>query len=163
MNTEKTPGFPRKKCGQYGHGRNAGPHLTSALGVLGCTGSVGQRFMLLLIEHPHFALHTIGASSRSAGKKYGDVAPWKQARALPEKYGELVVKPCEPEEFKDCDIVFSGLDSSVAGEIEMAFLKANLAVFSNAKNYRQDPLVPLIVPTVNLDHCTCFRSLGFPL
>ena len=78
--------------------------------------------MLLLMEHPHFDLHAIGASSRSAGKKYGDVAPWKQTKELPEIYGKFVVKPCEPEEFKDCDIVFSGLDSSVAGEIEMAFL-----------------------------------------
>lgn len=104
------------------------------------------------MEHPHFDLHAIGASSRSAGKKYGDIAPWKQTKSLPEKYGNIVVKPCEPEEFEDCDIVFSGLDSSVAGGIEMAFLKANLAVFSNAKNYRQDPLVPLIVPTVNLGH-----------
>jgi aspartate-semialdehyde dehydrogenase len=34
----------------------------------------------------------------------------------------------------------------------MAFLKSNLAVFSNAKNYRQDPMVPLVVPTVNLSH-----------
>lgn len=34
----------------------------------------------------------------------------------------------------------------------MDFLKANLAVFSNAKNYRRDPLVPLVVPTVNLPH-----------
>lgn len=108
--------------------------------------------MLLLIEHPYFVLHTIGASKRSVGQKYGDVAPWKQTKALPAKYGELEVKPCKPEEFKDCDIVFSGLDSSVAGEIEMEFLKANLSVFSNAKNYRQDSLVPLIVPTVNLDH-----------
>ena len=66
--------------------------------------------------------------------------------------GDLVVKPCEPEEFKDCDFIFSGLDSNVATEIEMAFLKANLRVFSNAKNYRQDPLVPLVVPTVNLSH-----------
>ena len=62
------------------------------------------------------------------------------------------MKPCEPEEFKDCGVVFSGLDSFVTGEIEMAFLKANLVVFSYAKNYRQDPLVSLVVPTVNLDH-----------
>ena len=40
-----------------------------------------------------------------------------------------MVKPCEPEELKDYDIVFNGLDSSIGGEIEMAFLKANLAVF----------------------------------
>ena len=66
--------------------------------------------------------------------------------------GDLVVKPCDPSEFSDCDFIFSGLDSSVATEIEMAFLKAKLRVFSNAKNYRQDPLVPLIVPTVNLSH-----------
>ena len=156
MNTERVPGFPRKKCGQYAHGHDCSPLSDNATGVLGCTGSVGQRFMLLLMEHPHFDLHAVGASSRSAGKKYKDVAPWKQTKALPEKYGELMVKPCEPKEFKDCDVVFSGLDSSVAGEIEMAFLSANLAVFSNAKNYRQDPLVPLIVPTVNLD-----RKLSF--
>ena len=127
------------------------PPSDNATGVLGCTGSVGQRFMLLLIEHPYFSLHAIGASSRSVGQRYGDVAPWKQTKALPEEYKGLVVRPCEPQEFKECDIVFSGLDSAVAGEIELAFLKANLAVFSNAKNYRQDPLVPLIVPTVNLN------------
>ena len=127
------------------------PPSDNATGVLGCTGAVGQRFMLLLMEHPYFSLHAIGASSRSVGKKYADAAPWKQTKALPEEYGGLVVRPCDPQEFKECDIVFSGLDSSAAGEIELAFLKANLAVFSNAKNYRQDPLVPLIVPTVNLD------------
>jgi aspartate-semialdehyde dehydrogenase len=41
-------------------------------------------------------------------------------------------------------------DANIGTEIE--FLKAELAVFSNAKNYRRDPLVPLIVPTVNLPH-----------
>ena len=34
----------------------------------------------------------------------------------------------------------------------MAFLKANLRVFSNAKNHRNDPLVPLVAPTVNINH-----------
>lgn len=65
---------------------------------------------------------------------------------------ELIVKECKASEFADCDIVFSGLDADVAGDIEMEFLKAELAVFSNAKNYRRDPLVPLVVPTVNLPH-----------
>ena len=37
-------------------------------------------------------------------------------------------------------------------QVEMAFLKSNIPVFSNAKNYRRDPLVPLVVPTVNLPH-----------
>uniref|UniRef100_A0A8H7NK66 Aspartate-semialdehyde dehydrogenase n=1 Tax=Bionectria ochroleuca TaxID=29856 RepID=A0A8H7NK66_BIOOC len=66
--------------------------------------------------------------------------------------GELVVRECKSSEFSDCDVVFSGLDSDVAGEIEMEFVKANIPIFSNAKNYRRDPLVPLVVPTVNLPH-----------
>ena len=126
MNTTKISHFPKKKCG-----------------VLGCTGSVGQRFILLLALHPHFALHVVGASERSAGKKYKvnsfplsaeqqllipsqDVVQWKQAITLPKAYGELVVKSCEsPEEFKDCNIVFSGLDSDVAGRIgRSAFIRS---------------------------------------
>ncbi|KAI9719197.1 MAG: hypothetical protein M1828_006290 [Chrysothrix sp. TS-e1954] len=91
-------------------------------------------------------------SKKCAGKKYRDVVQWKQVRDPPEEVCHQVVRKCEPEEFKDCDIVFSGLDSDVAGHIEMMFMKANLAVFSNAKNYRRDPIVPLVVPTVNLDH-----------
>merc|ERR1712098_274207 len=121
-------------------------------GVLGCTGSVGQRFILLLAQHPHFVLHAVGASSRSAGKKYKDAVKWKQAFPMGKHVEELVVKECKASEFADCDIVFSGLDADVAGDIEMEFLKAELAVFSNAKNYRRSPLVPLVVPTVNLPH-----------
>ncbi|GKT66586.1 aspartate-semialdehyde dehydrogenase [Colletotrichum tofieldiae] len=141
--------FPVKKCG-----------------VLGCTGSVGQRFILLLSQHPYLKLVAVGASSRSAGKKYRDAVRWKQASPMG-AVADLVVRECKASEFSDCDVVFSGLDSDVAGEIdrsssssktytrqptEMEFLKANLAVFSNAKNYRRDPLVPLVVPTVNLPH-----------
>ncbi|KAF2214470.1 hypothetical protein CERZMDRAFT_110762 [Cercospora zeae-maydis SCOH1-5] len=122
-------------------------------GVLGATGSVGQRFILLLALHPHFKLTAVGASPRSAGKQYKDAVKWKQATPMSKQLGELVVKNCTPEEFKDeVDIVFSGLDSDVAEDTEMAFLKANIPTFSNAKNYRRNPLVPLVVPTVNLPH-----------
>ncbi|KAI9883256.1 MAG: hypothetical protein M1823_004975 [Watsoniomyces obsoletus] len=126
--------------------------LKKRCGVLGCTGSVGQRFILLLALHPHFTLHAVGASSRSAGKKYKDAVRWKQASPMSKELAELVVKECTPENFKECDLTFSGLDSDVAGDIEERFLKANLAVFSNAKNFRRHPLVPLVVPTVNTEH-----------
>ncbi|KAF2104960.1 aspartate-semialdehyde dehydrogenase [Rhizodiscina lignyota] len=132
-----------------GHNRN---FPTKKCGVLGATGSVGQRFILLLALHPHFHLHAVGASERSAGKKYKDAVRWKQALPMSKELGDLVVKKCEAKEFADCDMVFSGLDSDVAGEVEMEFLKANIPVFSNAKNYRRDPIVPLVVPTVNLGH-----------
>lgn len=87
-------------------------------GVLGATGSVGQRFILLLAaNHPHFQLTTLGASKRSAGQKYKDAVRWKQAQPMSKELGELVVRNCEPQEFKECDVVFSGLDSDVAGDI----------------------------------------------
>ncbi|KAL9114215.1 MAG: hypothetical protein Q9227_001637 [Pyrenula ochraceoflavens] len=66
--------------------------------------------------------------------------------------GNLEVRECKANNFKDCDLVFSGLDSDVAGEIEMEFMKAEIPVFSNAKNHRRNPLVPLVVPIVNLQH-----------
>ncbi|EFX02256.1 aspartate-semialdehyde dehydrogenase [Grosmannia clavigera kw1407] len=128
------------------------PFPTKKCGVLGATGSVGQRFILLLQAHPSFVLVAVGASSRSAGKKYRDAVRWKQATPISDRVGDLVVRECQSSEFADCDIVFSGLDADVAGEIETEFFGANLAVFSNAKNHRRDPLVPLVVPSVNLDH-----------
>ncbi|KAL1894615.1 aspartate-semialdehyde dehydrogenase [Ceratocystis pirilliformis] len=120
-------------------------------GVLGCTGSVGQRFILLLQQHPFLKLQAVGASPNSAGKKYKDAVRWKQTSPIG-PVGDLVVRTCKASEFSDCDIVFSGLNSDVAGEVEAEFRDANIAVFSNAKNYRRDPIVPLVVPTVNLSH-----------
>ncbi|KAL1882041.1 hypothetical protein VTK73DRAFT_2755 [Phialemonium thermophilum] len=124
-------------------------------GVLGCTGSVGQRFILLLQQHPYLRLVAVGASARSAGKKYRDAVRWKQAQPMTREVGDLVVRECTAAAFADagCDIVFSGLDADVAGPIEESFRRdVGVAVFSNAKNFRRDPLVPLVVPTVNLSH-----------
>lgn len=58
---------------------------------------------------------------------------------------------CRPELFKGCDIIFSGLDTAKAQEVELAFARL-YPVFSNASAYRMDPLTPLVVPTVNLAH-----------
>lgn len=128
-------------------------------GVLGATGSVGQRFILLLSEHPDFEIHALGASSRSAGKPYKNAVTWKQTSLLPESAKEIVVEECKPEgNFADCDVVFSGLDADVAGDIETAFIEAGKAVISNAKNYRREVDVPLIVPIVNTDHLSVIEK-----
>lgn len=122
-------------------------------GVLGATGSVGQRFILLLADHPDFEIHALGASSRSAGKPYKDAVAWKQTSLLPESAKSIPVIECKPEgAFAECDVVFSGLDSDFAGQIEKDFVEAGLSVISNAKNYRRTPNVPLIVPIVNPEH-----------
>ncbi|KNC77121.1 aspartate-semialdehyde dehydrogenase [Sphaeroforma arctica JP610] len=123
------------------------------VGVLGATGMVGQRFVQLLADHPWFELTALGASERSAGKPYVKAAVnWRQTSEIPSNIGSIMVSPCEPQHFDGCRLVFSGLDSSVAGEVETAFCKAGMAVFSNSRNHRYDQYVPLVVPTVNDDH-----------
>lgn len=86
-------------------------------GVLGATGSVGQRFILLLADHPTLSLQAVGASSRSAGKAYKDAVRWKQARPMSKELANLEVRECKAAHFQDCDLVFSGLDSDVAGDV----------------------------------------------
>ncbi|KAI3486296.1 hypothetical protein L1887_50190 [Cichorium endivia] len=124
------------------------------VGVLGATGTVGQRFILQLAEHPQFELAALGASSSSAGKTYAQAVEgrWKQIRRIPANVAQMPVYECQAHHFAECDVVFSGLDSGPAGPVEDAFRKAELRVFSNAKNYRTDPLCPLVVPLVNPDH-----------
>ncbi|CAA19314.1 aspartate semialdehyde dehydrogenase Hom2 [Schizosaccharomyces pombe] len=122
------------------------------VGILGATGTVGQRFITLLSDHPEFKIAVLGASARSAGKPYAVATKWKQSIAMPKEISQMSVKACDPKEFSECDIVFSGLDADFAGEIEKSFRDANLVIVSNAKNYRREPTVPLVVPTVNTDH-----------
>ncbi len=119
-------------------------------GVLGATGIVGQSLVRLLAEHPWFELTEVAASERSAGKRYDEATRWQQNAPIPEAARGLVVKDAAPS--LDCDFVFSGLDSSVAGPIEEAFAKAGYPVVSNSKNHRMDPDVPLLIPEVNAAH-----------
>ena len=118
--------------------------------VLGATGSVGQRFVSLLAEHPWFEIRALMASDRSAGKSYAAATTWVQAAPLPDRSAGMIVQQCEPRE--DCLLAFSALDSSVAGDIESGFAAAGALVVSNAKNHRMDMDVPLLVPEVNPTH-----------
>jgi len=121
-------------------------------GVLGATGSVGQRLLQLLEKHPWFQISVLGASERSAGKLYTDCIHWVLDTPIPAHYGALTVKTCTPAEFAGCSFVFSALDNNVAGPIEVEFAKAGIAVFSNSKNHRMDSDVPILLPLVNPDH-----------
>jgi aspartate-semialdehyde dehydrogenase len=71
---------------------------------------------------------------------------------MPSSVAALPVVACRPEALSGVKIVFSALPGEVAGEVEPAFAQAGVAVFSNAKNYRMDPDVPLLIPEVNADH-----------
>ncbi|MFY9608334.1 MAG: aspartate-semialdehyde dehydrogenase [Blastocatellia bacterium] len=121
-----------------------------AVGVLGATGAVGQKFVSLLENHPWFELTELAASDRSAGKVYKEAVTWRQYSPIPESLKDKLVKPCEPN--LDCPVVFSGLDASVAGEVEENFARAGYIVVSNSRNHRMAEDVPLLVPEINPDH-----------
>lgn len=120
------------------------------VGVLGATGVVGQQFVSRLARHPWFRTTWLAASERSEGKPYGAVAPWRLAAPIPQECVDVKVEACVPG--RGPRVVFSALDASAAGEIEQAFAAAGHFVVSNARNYRMDPLVPLLIPEVNADH-----------
>jgi aspartate-semialdehyde dehydrogenase len=118
--------------------------------VLGATGSVGQRFVQLLEHHPWFRLHEVVASERSAGKLYADAADWRLDTLLPDTAASLVVKDLGTE--LESRLLFSGLDSSVAGEAEELYANRGCIVVSNSRNHRMDDDVPLLIPEINPDH-----------
>ena len=122
------------------------------VGVLGATGMVGQQFVTRLARHPWFRCTWLAASERSEGKPYKSVAPWKLSTPIPGGSADRIVSACVPGQGPK--VVFSGLDASVAGDIEGAFADAGHIVVSNARNFRMDPLVPLLIPEINADHLT---------
>jgi aspartate-semialdehyde dehydrogenase len=120
------------------------------VGILGATGTVGQRFIQLLQGHPWFEITALAASSASVGRPYGEVCRWKVSAKMPPATRAMPVQECTPG--LDCDLVFSALPGEVAGPIEEDLAAAGYFVSSNAKNHRLDPDVPLLIPEVNPDH-----------
>jgi aspartate-semialdehyde dehydrogenase len=120
--------------------------------VLGATGSVGQRFVALLAEHPWFEVRALAASERSAGKTYAEAVDWVQAGPVPAGAAGMEIAGATPEEVTGCPLVFSSLDAAVAGPVEEAFARAGCVVVSNARSHRMDADVPLLVPEVNAEH-----------
>lgn len=119
--------------------------------VLGATGSVGQRFMSLLDNHPWFKVVALAASDRSAGQKYSSAARWVLNEPMPEYARDMVVVPATTEAVQ-AKIVFSALHNEIAKDLEPQFAQAGMAVCSNASSYRRAEDVPLLLPEVNAEH-----------
>ena len=120
------------------------------VGILGATGMVGQEFVVRLDSHPWFNLVWLGASERSEGRHYSAAAQWRLPVERPVAVANMLVDSASPVGAPR--VVFSGLDSSVAGKVEKEFAEAGHIVVSNAKNFRMDDDVPLVVPEINPDH-----------
>lgn len=112
--------------------------------VLGATGTVGQAFVRLLETHPWFRLTEVVARERQAGTSYGDALGWAgPARDLPIR---------TPGDDLDADICFSALPGGKAAEIERSLADRGYRVFTNARDLRMEPDVPIVVPEVNPEH-----------
>ena len=120
------------------------------VGILGATGTVGQRFLQLLEDHPWFKATWLGASDRSAGKTYREATSWQLEGRPPADAADRVVEECVPG--RGPKLVFSSMSGSLAGEIERDFAAAGHIVVSNSSHYRMTPDVPLLVPEINPGH-----------
>ncbi|HYE14043.1 MAG TPA: aspartate-semialdehyde dehydrogenase, partial [Pyrinomonadaceae bacterium] len=120
------------------------------VGILGATGTVGQRFVEMLEGHPQFEVTALAASDRSRGKAYAEACAWRLPGSMPGRVRTLAVHPPEPP--LDCDVVFSSLPGGVAREAEEAFARAGYPVISNSSALRMDEDVPLLIPEINHEH-----------
>ena len=118
--------------------------------VLGATGSVGQRFVQLLEDHPWFQLSEVVASDRSVGRTYREATEWRISAEMPDGARDLTVKDYDAA--LESPVVFSALPGEIAGEIEQRMAREGRALFSNTSTHRMTPDVPLLIPEVNPEH-----------
>lgn len=133
------------------------PSSQISVAVLGATGSVGQRFVALLNNHPWFKVVALAASDRSAGQAYSKATRWVLDTPMPEYAKDMVIVPANTNAVQ-AQIVFSALHTEIANELEPQFAKAGSAVCSNASSYRRDEDVPLLLPEINAEHIQLIKQ-----
>ncbi len=131
------------------------------VGIIGCTGMVGQRFALLLENHPWFKVTALAASARSAGKTYEEAVKgrWMMTSPIPSSLAEMPVLDAEKEIDKVVslvDFVFCAVNmkSEDILALEEAYAKRECPVISNNKQHRGTPDVPMIIPEINAEHAS---------
>ncbi|WMJ23056.1 aspartate-semialdehyde dehydrogenase [Paludicola sp. MB14-C6] len=135
------------------------------VGIIGATGMVGQRFAILLENHPWFRVTTLAASSRSAGKTYAEAVEnrWAMPKPMPEKMKDIVILDATADIEKiasEVDFVFCAVDmpKEEIKKLEEAYAKAECPVVSNNSANRFTPDVPMIVPEINADHAEIIEA-----
>jgi len=132
------------------------------VGILGATGTVGQRLVAMLEGHPQLVVTAVAASDRSQGKTFGEACVWRLPGDMPSALRALPVLSPQPP--LDCDIVLSSLPADMAGPVEAQFAAAGYPVISNSSSHRMDDDVPLLIPEINAEHLKLIagrRQKGF--
>lgn len=119
--------------------------------VLAATGSVGQRFVQLLDQHPLFEVVALTGSERREGQSYGEACHWILPGGMPAWAAGMPLLPSEPEALR-ARLAFSALPADVAREVEPRLARAGVMVCSNASAYRREEDVPILLPEVNPQH-----------
>ena len=135
------------------------------VGIIGATGMVGQRFALLLHDHPWFNVTTLAASANSAGKSYTDAvgSRWAMTSPMPENLKDMMVYDAE----KDIDEIVSKVDFVFCAvnmkkdeikALEETYAKRECPVISNNSTHRFTADVPMIIPEINDDHAEIIEA-----
>ena len=129
------------------------------VGIIGATGMVGQRFVLLTANHPWFTPVVLAASTHSAGKTYAQALgeKWHMADPIPESVKSMIVMDAEAdaeEIAKQVDFVFCAVNmkKDEIKALEERYAKLECPVVSNNSAHRHTPDVPMVVPEINADH-----------
>ncbi len=129
------------------------------VGIIGATGMVGQRFTLLLADHPWLKVTALAASASSAGKSYKDAVAgrWAMTTDIPANIADMQVLDAE----KDIDEIVSKVDFVFCAvnmkkdeikALEELYAKHECPVVSNNSAHRFTPDVPMVIPEINADH-----------
>ena len=135
------------------------------VGIIGATGMVGQRFALLLENHPWFNVTTLAASANSANKSYKDAVGnrWAMTSPMPEKFADMTVLDAE----KDIETIVANVDFVFCAvnmkkdeikALEEKYAKHECPVISNNSAHRFTDDVPMIIPEINADHAEIIAS-----
>lgn len=134
------------------------------VGIIGATGMVGQRFAILLENHPWFDVVALAASARTAGKKYGEAVEgrWHMTVDLPEKYKDMVILNAEnvEEVASKVDFCFCAVNmkKDEIRALEEKYAKAECPIVSNNSAHRFTDDVPMVIPEINADHIKIIES-----
>ncbi len=134
------------------------------VGIVGATGTVGQKLVLLLEDHPWFRPVLLMASAKTAGKTYGEAVAdrWAQSSPVPRYAQSMIVADGADAaaHASDVDLVFCAvnLPKAETAALEESYARHEIPVISNNSAHRFTLDVPMIIPEINAQHLCAIEA-----